>query len=143
MPFALANFLLVATGAGWSADAGLPTYTQIPVAAQDNNQVYQHQGVDYADLCRAKAERSGPSYFMVFGPLGFMPTKTPRRTRDMPFSSVGATKKRRNNRTLVPLSLRIITTRVMSMEVLRRVGFSTNCIHEMHGAADAWLVVVS
>eukprot|EP00124_Ichthyophonus_hoferi_P000276 Ihof_evm2s10 gene=Ihof_evmTU2s10 len=56
-----ADFLLVATGAGWSADSGLSTYTDIA-----NIQAYEDMGLTYRDLCVPKWIENDPAIFYGF-----------------------------------------------------------------------------
>jgi NAD-dependent SIR2 family protein deacetylase len=54
---AACDFLLIAAGAGFSADSGLPTYASA---------VYNHEDMDYGDVCRPFWITENPSVFYGF-----------------------------------------------------------------------------
>lgn len=56
-----ADFLLIAAGAGFSADSGLPVYAD--VARQP---VYKRRGLEYGDLCRPELLLEDPALFYGF-----------------------------------------------------------------------------
>ena len=56
-----ANVLLVATGAGFSADSGLPVYGDIA-----NQPVYKQKGLTYKDICSTTTLQSNPDEFYGF-----------------------------------------------------------------------------
>ncbi|DAZ94839.1 TPA: hypothetical protein N0F65_012528 [Lagenidium giganteum] len=58
---ARADFLLVAAGAGFSADSGLPVYNDIANVA-----AYQEQGLEYQDLCDPYWLEEDPELFLGF-----------------------------------------------------------------------------
>ena len=56
-----ADYLLVATGAGFSADSGLPVYADVA-----KNSYYASRGKDYADLANARLLMEEPELFWKF-----------------------------------------------------------------------------
>ena len=56
-----ADILLIATGAGFSADSGLPTYADVA-----KNPIYESLGIEYGDLCRVECLQQNPRLFYGF-----------------------------------------------------------------------------
>jgi hypothetical protein len=56
-----ADYLLVATGAGFSADSSLPVYDDIAAVP-----AYRRKGLTYSDLCRGSLLDDDPSAFYGF-----------------------------------------------------------------------------
>jgi len=56
-----ASFLLIAAGAGFSADAGLPVYADIARC-----EAYRQRGLEYDDVCRARWQTEDPALFFGF-----------------------------------------------------------------------------
>jgi len=56
-----ASFLLIAAGAGFSADAGLPVYADIARC-----EAYRQRGLEYDDVCRARWQAEDPALFFGF-----------------------------------------------------------------------------
>ena len=61
-----ADFLLIAAGAGFSADSGLPVYADVAA-----NPVYLDQGIEYDDMCRMSFMKKNPEMF--FGTSRYQP----------------------------------------------------------------------
>ena len=126
------DFLLVATGAGFSADSGLPTYTQVA-----ENAVYQRQGIEYSDLCRVDCLRKQPALF-----YGFWGTCFNAYQEATPHAGYAILKQwcdhKDSKNEKVP-SYYHYTSNVDGH--LRKVGFPSSRIHEMHGSIDTWLVL--
>ena len=56
-----ADFVLIAAGAGFSADSGLPVYKDVA-----NLPAYRDAGLDYGDLCVPQWARRDPTLFFGF-----------------------------------------------------------------------------
>lgn len=63
-----ADYLLIAAGAGFSADSGLPTYASSTCVATDapNQNAYHQRGMCYRDVCRPLWVYEDPSLFYGF-----------------------------------------------------------------------------
>lgn len=127
------DFLLIATGAGFSADSGLPTYSQIA-----EEMVYNQQGIDYSDLCRIECLKNNPDLF-----YGFWGTCFNLYQEIAPHAGYTIIKrwcdhKEQSNQLTVP-SYFHYTSNVDGH--LRRVGIPKSRIHEIHGCIDQWLVL--
>jgi len=55
------NFILIAAGAGFSADSGLPIYKDVAQV-----KAYQEMGLDYGDLCQPHWRHEDPELFFGF-----------------------------------------------------------------------------
>lgn len=116
------DFLLIATGAGFSADSGLPTYADVA-----DNAVYQEKGVDYGDLCRVSCLKTNPALF-----YGFWGSCFNAYQEAVPHLGYGILKKWCQSKQ----DYYIYTSNVDGH--FRQKGFPTNRIHEMHGSIDTW-----
>ena len=121
------DFLLVATGAGFSADSGLPTYNDVA-----KNPIYEKQAIDYSDLCRISCLRQRPALFYGFWGSCFNAYQNAE-----PHAGYDILKKWCQQRE----DYYLYTSNVDGH--FRRKGFATNRMHEMHGAIDTWLEVES
>jgi hypothetical protein len=137
------DFLLVASGAGFSADSGLPTYTQVA-----QNPVYQQQQIDYSDLCRMDCLRKQPSLFYGFWGTCFNAYQeaTPHEGYAIlkQWCESKDTKKGKHHEDEADLSNSRSNYYHYTSNVdgyLRRVGFPKDLIHEMHGSIDTWLLL--
>ena len=125
------NFLLVATGAGFSADSGLPTYTQVA-----SNPVYEKQDMEYGDLCRVSCLKDRPSLF-----YGFWGTCYNMYQEASPHEGYHIVKKWCQEKSAIDTSSSSpffhYTSNVDGY--WRRVGLSQHVIHEMHGCISTWI----
>ena len=118
------DFLLIATGAGFSADSGLPTYNDVA-----QNPIYQRQGMDYGDLCRISCLTSKPALFYGFWGSCFNAYQTAK-----PHAGYQILKQ-----WLSTKDYYIYTSNVDGH--FRHEGFLAHRMDEMHGAIDTWLRV--
>lgn len=127
------DFLLVATGAGFSADSGLPTYSEVA-----QNRVYYHQGIDYADLCRRECLERQPSLF-----YGFWGSCYNAYQEATPHEGYDILKRWCDHKEATkPKKIRPYHHYTSNVDgYLRRIGFSPECVHEMHGSIDTWLAL--
>ena len=130
----LCDFLLIATGAGFSVDSGLPTYNQVA-----QNPVYHRQDIDYSDLCRMQCLKTRPSLFYGFWGSCFNAYSDATPHHGYMILKQWCDKKPTNDFNLAPYFF--YTSNVDGH--LKRVGFSSDRIHEMHGSIGTWLEVDS
>lgn len=146
---AIANcdFLLIATGAGMSADSGLPTYSQVA-----QNQMYQQQGIDYADLCRIQCCRERPSLFYGFWGSCFnlyqetsphegykiLKQWCDRKEESLKMQQQYQGEQGQNEREEKQVARYYHYTSNVD-GYLRRVGIPHDRIHEMHGTVKTWM----
>jgi NAD-dependent SIR2 family protein deacetylase len=128
------DFLVIATGAGFSADSGLPTYTHVA-----QNPVYLRQDIDYSDLCRIACLTTRPSLFYGFWGSCYNAYQQATPHEGYAILKQWCDKKETNDSNNSPYFL--YTSNVDGH--LRRSGFSTSKIHEIHGSIDTWLVLDS
>ena len=124
------DFLLIATGAGFSADSGLPTYNQVA-----ENPVYQRQDIDYSDLCRVHCLTTQPSLFYGFWGSCFNAYHEATPHHGYTILKAWCDKMSTNDFDHVPYFF--YTSNVDGH--LKRVGVSSDRIHEMHGSIDTWM----
>lgn len=126
-----ADYILVAAGAGFSADSGLPVYNDIARIP-----VYKEMGVTYQDLCTTgwvQAPHSIDDLEIFYGFWGDC------------FNMYRSTKPHKGYQLLLDWSSRhlpssshmfIYTSNVDGH--FRRSGFRANQIYEIHGSLDIW-----
>lgn len=130
---AIANsdYLLIATGAGFSADSGLPTYSQVA-----DNPVYDDQGIDYSDLCRVECLQNRPSLF-----YGFWGSCFNAYQEATPHLGYTILKRWCIEKEQQKGGARYYHYTSNVDGYLRHVGFPLDRIHEMHGSIDTWLAM--
>lgn len=130
-----ADFLLIATGAGFSADSGLPTYADVA-----RNPIYEKQGIEYGDLCRVSCLKENPSLFYGFwgGCYNAYQKASPHVGYDIIKGWCDRNEEKSSSIDRLP-SYYHYTSNVDGH--LRRVGFPADRIHEIHGRIDSWLIV--
>ena len=133
-----ADFLLIATGAGFSADSGLPTYADVA-----RHPVYQRHGLEYGDLCRTTCLNKYPELFYGFWGSCFRDYQD--HTPHTGYHILRHWCERKAQRqeaaessTALPCYYHY-TSNVDGH--LRKVGFPSERIHEMHGCIDTWLAL--
>lgn len=132
-----ADFLLIATGAGFSADSGLPTYSQVA-----ENEVYKKSGIDYSDLCRVQCLQENPRLFYGFWGACY---NTYRDTKphigfDVLYKWCHDRQARLNNTMKGKSSLSAYYLYTSNVDGhFRKAGFPEETLHELHGAIDVWL----
>jgi len=129
------DFLLVATGAGFSADSGLPTYAQVAT-----NTVYQDQDIDYSDLCRIQCLQTRPSLF-----YGFWGSCFNAYNEAIPHQGYEILKKWCERKEVKNDYSQRYRTPVFFYTSnvdghLKRMGFLPDTTHEVHGSIDTWMV---
>jgi hypothetical protein len=141
---ARADFLLIATGAGFSADSGLPTYADVAT-----HPIYQRQSLDYGDLCRNRCLHEDPALF-----YGFWGTCYNSYQQAHPHKGYGILQKwcRHKEEKIKELNgsgsngtCRLGAYYHYTSNVdghFRRTGVPTDRLHEIHGAIDQWLPLV-
>jgi NAD-dependent SIR2 family protein deacetylase len=116
------DFLLIATGAGFSADSNLPTYADVA-----RNPIYEQQGIDYSDLCRQSCPL--PLFYGFWGScFNAYQTATPHPGYDVLKQWCCDSQK--------PRDYYVYSSNVDGH--FRRKGFPKEKIHELHGAIDTW-----
>lgn len=139
------DFLLVCTGAGMSADSGLPTYSQVA-----HNPIYDQQGIDYADLCRIQCCRDHPSLFYGFWGSCFNLYQETTPHEGYTILKKWCDRKEQQGQQqdredgtgneLVDVARYYHYTSNVDGH-LRRVGIPPDRIHEMHGTVETWMVM--
>jgi NAD-dependent SIR2 family protein deacetylase len=131
-----ADFLLIATGAGFSADSGLPTYSDIA-----RNPTYQQKGIDYSDVCRVSCLKNNPSLFYGFWGMCYNAYKEtePHAGYDI-LKKWCNLKQEKEERHLDGIASYYLYTSNVDGH-FRRKDFPVERLHEMHGGIDTWLVV--
>ncbi|CAJ1962903.1 unnamed protein product [Cylindrotheca closterium] len=153
-----ADILLIATGAGFSADSGLPTYSDVA-----QNPIYQALGIDYGDLCRIQCLKENPKLFYGFWGTcfnmyqrqvqphsGYQLLKTwcdekqvrldQRRKRQQ--QQQQQQEQHTNGDSIdKPKSAYYLYTSNVDGH-FRLAGFSNEWLHEVHGAIDTWVPAI-
>ena len=143
-----ADFLLIATGAGFSADSGLPTYTDVA-----RNPIYESLGIEYGDLCRIQCLKENPRLFYGFWGTCF--NLYQRQVQPHPGYSIlsrwcrekqsNLNKKFRTTNDGDDNKNKLSAYYLYTSNVdghFRLAGFPEENLHEVHGAIDRWLVVL-
>lgn len=117
---------MIATGAGFSADSGLPTYNDVA-----KNPIYEKQNIEYGDLCRISCLQQRPELFYGFWGSCFNAYQDARPHEGYDILKKWCQQQRED--------YYLYTSNVDGH--FRRKGFATNRMHEMHGSIDTWLEV--
>ena len=118
------DFLLIATGAGFSADSGLPTYADVA-----RNPIYEEKGIEYDDLCRIGCLRSNPSLF--YGFWGSCFNAYQQAEPHMGYEILHKWCKQKQ--------FYVYSSNVDGH--FRRKEFPCDKLHEMHGNINTWMVL--
>jgi NAD-dependent SIR2 family protein deacetylase len=135
-----ADFLLIATGAGFSADSGLPTYADVA-----KNPIYERLGIEYGDLCRLQCVTENPRLFYGFWGTCFnlyQRQVKPHAGYRIIMKWCQEKQAKLQARQLEGLNTAsyLYTSNVDGH--FRLAGFPEKSLHEVHGAIDTWLPVV-
>lgn len=136
-----ADFLLIATGAGFSADSGLPTYADVA-----KNPIYERLGIEYGDLCRLQCLRENPKLFYGFWGTCF--NLYQRQPQFTPHEGYQILKKWCDEKQIKNMlherskELNVAWYYLYTSNVdghFRLAGFPERNLHEVHGAIDTWI----
>ncbi len=127
-----ADFLLISAGAGFSADAGLPTYDEIA-----NVDAYRRMGLTYGDLCDPVWVRRDPEIFYGFwgGCYNAYQDTSPHDGYGLAQDLAVLVGKRRRGGDL-PVPAHVYTSNVDNLFV--RTGWPESQVTEIHGNCLTW-----
>ena len=126
-----ADYLLIAAGAGFSADSGLPVYQDIA-----NVPAYERMGFNYQDLCDPEYfYRHAPAYDLAFG-LGFWGKCLATYRRARPHAGYDILARWQREMKTRDDVFFIYTSNVDGH--FRRCRFPPSCVYELHGNLETW-----